>query len=183
MWSDHRQRNAAKRGTYAIVHGRAYPRVLKGKNPTDRITAPTRDRELLWRDPAVVLSDSDLDECQGAQGIDLCYEHNEKDVVGVVQYTEVADDDSLHLMARIPVKTADGRPIERGLEMVEEIRAGKVKGFSVRYDTKVRPGGVVTEKRFKEISLVHEPFFDGCDLTVGVMASSSSSSSSEDSGN
>jgi hypothetical protein len=179
MWSDHRQRNQQKRGTYAIVHGRAYPRVLKGKNPTNVITAPTRDRELLWRDPAVVLSDNDLDECQGAQGVDLCYEHNDKDVVGVVQHTEVADDDSLHLMARIPVKTPDGKDIPRGLQMVEEIRAGKVKGFSVRYDTDVRQGGVVTGKRFKEISLVQEPFFNGCDLTVGVMASGSV----EDSGN
>lgn len=179
MWSDHRQRNASKRGTYAIVHGRAYPRVLPGKNPTDRITAPSRDREMLWRDPAVVLSDADLNECNGAQGIDLCYEHNDTDVVGVVQHTEVADDDSLHLMARIPVKDANGQPIKRGVEMVEEIRAGKVKGFSVRYDTKTQ-GGKVTEKRFKEISLVHEPFFEGCDLTVGVMASAASG---EDSGN
>lgn len=182
MWSDHRQRNQDKRGTYAIVHGRAYPRVLKGKNPTNRITAPTRDREMLWRDPAVVLSDADMDGCAGGQGVDLCYEHDDKDVVGVVQHTEVADDESLHLIARIPVKDKDGNNIPRGLEMVEEIRAGKVKGFSVRYDTKLGQGGIVTEKRFKEISLVREPFFDGCDLTVGVVASATSPGN-EDSGN
>lgn len=180
MWSQHRSENEKKRGTYAIVHGRAYPRVQKGENQTNRISAPSLDREHMWRDPAIVLSDSDLDQWDGAQGANLCFEHNEADVVGVVQHTEVADDESLHLMARIPVRTPDGRDIPRGLEMVEKIRAGKIKGFSVNYDAKVSRGQVA-HKKFREISLVEQPFFDGCDLTVGVMASAAPAEG-EDSG-
>lgn len=180
MWSTS-QRNNSKRGTYAIVHGRGYPRVVKGSNSTKRVTAPSLDREQLWRDPAIVLSDADLDDCNGAKGLDLCYEHNGKDVVGKVQCTFLNDqDDSLDLVARIPVKDENGNDIKRGLEMVESIRAGRIKGFSVGYDADVRRGGLVHGKRFNEISLVEEPFFGGCNITVGVMASAATE---QDSGN
>jgi hypothetical protein len=183
MWSDP-QRNNHKRGTYAIVHGRTYPRVTKGANVTNRITAPGRDREQLWRDPAIVLSDADLDECEGAKGLNLCYEHNPNDVVGKVSCTYINDKegDTLDLIARIPIKDDHGNDITRGLEMVESIRAGRIKGFSVGYDADVRQGGYVHGKQFNEISLVEEPFFGGCNITVGVVASSSNNSA-QDSGN
>lgn len=183
MWSTS-QRNNKKRGTYAIVHGRGYPRVLKGKNPTNQITAPSRDREQLWRDPAVVLSDADLDDCNGAQGVDLCFEHNKEDVVGKVSCTYIndAEGDSLDLIARIPIKDENGNEIPRGLDMVERIRAGHIKGFSVGYDADVRQGGIVQGKQFNEISLVEEPFFGGCNITVGVVASGATAGA-QDSGN
>lgn len=183
MWSTS-QRNNKHRGTYAIVHGRGYPRVTKGTNSTKRITAPTRDREQLWRDPAVVLSDADLDECDGAKGVDLCFEHNPEDVVGRVSCTYIndAEGDALDLIARIPIKDEQGRDITRGLQMVEQIRAGRIKGFSVGYDTDVRQGGIVQGKRFNEISLVEEPFFGGCNITVGVVASGAEAAAG-DSGN
>jgi hypothetical protein len=182
MWSTS-QRHNKKRGTYAIVHGRGYPRVTKGRNSTNQITAPSQDREQLWRDPAVVLSDADLDECDGAQGLNLCYEHNQADVVGKVSCTYINDKegDTLDLIARIPIKDEHGNDIVRGLEMVEQIRAGRIKGFSVGYDADVRQGGVVHGKQFNEISLVEEPFFGGCNITVGVMASATGSA--QDSGN
>lgn len=178
MWSTS-QRDNKKRGTYAIVHGRAYPRVTKGKNPTNQITAPARDKQQLWRDPAIVLSDADMDQCEGAKGLPLCFEHNREDVVGSVQCTYINDKegDGLDLIARIPVKDDQGNDITRGLEMVEQIRAGQIKGFSVGYDTDVRQGGIVRGKQFKEISLVEEPFFGGCNITVGVMASATSNDS------
>lgn len=176
MWSTS-QRNNKRRGTYAIVHGRGYPRVTKGSNLTNRITAPTRDREQLWRDPAIMLSDADLDECDGAQGVNLCYEHNQDDIVGKVTCTYINDKegDALDLIARIPIKDEHGNDIPRGLKMVESIRAGKIKGFSVGYDTKVGHGGLVQGKQFNEISLVEEPFFGGCNITVGVVASATGS--------
>lgn len=185
MWSTS-QRNNKKRGTYAIVHGRGYPHIVKGNNVTNQITAPTRDREQLWRDPAVVLSDADLDECDGAQGVNLCFEHDQSDVVGKVSCTYIndAEGDALDLIARIPIKDENDNDIPRGIEMVERIRAGRIRGFSVGYDTKLHPGGVVNRKQFNEISLVEVPFFDGCDLTVGVVASAAAAATTlQDSGN
>lgn len=182
MWSTSQHRNNRKRGTYAIVHGRSYPNVVRGSNVTNQITAASRHREQLWRDPAVVLSDADLDECDGARGVPLCFEHNKNDVVGQVSCTYINDadgSDALDLIARIPIKDEHDNDIPRGLEMVERIRAGHIRGFSVGYDAKLQPGGVVDRKQFNEISLVEAPFFDGCNLTVGVVASSSG----QDSGN
>lgn len=181
-WSS-AQRDTRRRGTYAILHGRAYPRVHKGANVSNVVRASAHDREQLWRDPAIVLSDRDLDECGGAHGLPLKYEHGRDpevrdETVGSVQYTSLADDDGLDIVARVPIRTPDGRDIERGLQIVEQVRAGRIKGFSVGYRADVRGGGRVVGKQFDEISLVEEPFFEGCNLTVGVVASAAAANDS-----
>lgn len=173
-WSETR-RDTRRKGTYAILHGRAYPRVVKGGNLTDVVTAPARDIEQLWRDPAIVLSDADLDEAQGAQDLPLCFEHKGEDVVGKVQYTSLDDNGALDLIARVPVRDAEGNDIARGLEIVEQVRQGQIRGFSVGYHADVRDEGRVLSKELREISLVKEPFFGGCNLRVAVMASASGS--------
>lgn len=185
-WSES-QRDTSRRGTYAILHGRAYPRVQRGGNLTDMVTTPAGSIEHLWRDPAIVLSDSDLDEYGGAQGLPLKFEHGKDpevgdEAVGHVQYTTLDDNGALDLIARVPVRTPEGQDIPRGLEMVEKIRAGHIKGFSVGYHADVRDEGRVLGKELREISLVQEPFFGGCNLRVAVMASAASSAGS-DSGN
>jgi hypothetical protein len=45
-------------------------------------------------------------------------------------------------------------------------------GFSVGYKTDLNHHDSTTlmSKAFREISLVDEPFFEGCNLTVGVLA-------------
>jgi hypothetical protein len=162
-----------KSGSYAIVKGRAYPEVLAGANPTRNIKADIGNREEFYRDPAVKLSDDDLDAIDGATGAPICYEHNKSDVVGAVHHSwiDAQDGRCLKVIARIPLKDEHGRAIARGERIVEEIRAGKITGFSVGYSNGIGAGKTLKDKAFHEISLVSEPFFEGCNLTVGVVAS------------
>jgi hypothetical protein len=177
MWSQS-QRNESKHGMYALVHGTAYPRVLEGQNPS-RVSAPVLDPEIMWQDPAIMISDQDMDDWNGAQGIDLCYNHDVNDKVGQVRYTYLNDNDGLDLVARIPIRTPDGQEIQRGVDLLNQIHRKEIRGFSVGYDKRLT-GREVTGKRLKEISLVPDPFFKGCDLTVGVYASADNGG--EDSG-
>ncbi len=169
----------SKKGSYAIVKGRAYPEVVKGKNATKTVKANHTDRKAFYNDPAVKLSDADLDEIDGAEGAPLCFEHDRKDVVGNVHHSWIEDGGRcLQIVGRIPLN-------ERGRKLVDEIQCGKVKGFSVGYGTEMDcPDGNwetknLTSKTFHEISLVYEPFFEDCNLTVGVLASSKTSPTAE----
>ena len=159
-----------KKGSYAIITGKAYPQVKAGKNDTTTVTAPLRDRHAFYHDPAVQLSEADLDAIEGASGAPLCVEHNRSDIVGHVHHSWVEERDGrcLQIIGRIPMNS-------RGQRIVNDIRAGKYRGFSVGYGTELQPNGQgqyeLQGKEFREISLVEEPFFEGCNLTVGVMAS------------
>lgn len=159
-----------KKGEYFVITGKAYPEVKAGKNDTTHVVAPIRNRQAYYHDPAVQLSEADLDEIEGAAGAPLCVEHNRTDVVGHVHHSWVEEDKGrcLKIIGRIPMN-------ERGKRVVEDIKCGKYRGFSVGYGTKLAKtangGHELEEKTFHEISLVEEPFFQGCDLTVGVMAS------------
>lgn len=159
-----------KKGEYFIVTGRGYPSVIKGANPTKIIQASRFDREAFYRDPAVKLSMDDLDELDGAEGAPLCVEHKRDDVVGKIHHTWVDPGDpnqGWDIMARIPMN-------ERGKRVVQDIKAGKLNGFSVGYKTDYdqnKHEKVLQGKTFHEISLVEEPFFSGCNLSVSVSAS------------
>ena len=180
-WSGRNTTGAGAKG-YAIIKGKAYPDVLRGANPTRVVKAPhlphvsAAAREAFYHDPAVKLSDADLDDINGAEGAPLCVEHNRGDVVGKVHHAWLDEADGsgrcLKITGRIPLDT------ERGRRIVADIRCGKYKGFSVGYSADLKAGGggagLLRSKAFNEISLVAEPFFDGCDLTVGVVASKDS---------
>lgn len=159
-----------KKGKYAIVTGKAYPQVKAGKNLTTTVRAHPKNRQAFYYDPAVQLSDADMDEIDGATGAPLCVEHNKQDVVGYVHHSWLEEDKGrcLQIIGRIPMNT-------RGKQVYEDIKAGKYRGFSVGYgtDLKAYTDGThrMQEKTFHEISLVEEPFFEGCNLSVSVMAS------------
>lgn len=163
-----------KKGTYALIYGTAYNEVLPGSNPTTKVRAPSHHRPSFYYDPAVKLSESDLNEIDGAWGAPLCVEHNEADVVGHVAHSWLRDEKELQITGRIPIKDAEGRDIPRGQQIVSDIQNGHLRGFSVGYKTDITSDGELKEKTFDEISLVREPFFTGCDLTVGVYASKDS---------
>jgi len=161
---------AGKRGRYAIVTGVAYPKLERGAGPADKtVRANLSDREQVYRDPAISLCDHDLDAIQGAEGAPICVEHEtDRGVVGRVHHSWIDDPNgkrALRVTARLDVES------ERGREVLRDIQAGRLRGFSVGYKNVLGSGRKVTGKTFHEISLVKEPFFDGCDLTVGVMAS------------
>lgn len=155
-----------KKGQYAIVAGIAYPSVVQGANRTKAIAASLKSRKF-WSDPAIVLSTDDLDSIDGAEGAPLCVEHNRNDVVGGIHHSYIDHDDpqkGLRIMARIPLN-------ERGRQIVQDIKNKKLNGFSVRYDADLSRQNKVDSKMFHEISLVNQPHFDGCNLTVSVAAS------------
>jgi len=166
-WSS-QQTKTKKTGSFAIIKGKAYPRVLAGNNPTRRVSTSMHDRDNFYHDPAIKLSESDLDAINRAEGAPLCYEHNRSDVVGQVHHSWLDDNEGkcLQIIGKIPTDTA------RGQKIVADIKCGKIKGLSVGYGASLAGGNMVASKTFHEISLVKEPFFDGCDLTVGVQASS-----------
>ncbi len=159
-----------KKGTYAIVAGTAYPRILPGKNPTTRIKASLKNKQAFYHDPAVKLSQADLDDINGTEGAPLCFEHKRSDVVGHVSHSWLGDDgNQLRVVARIPLD-------ERGQKIVDEIRSGDITGFSVGYRTNFGDDEceTVESKTFHEISLVKKPFFDGCNISMAVAASAES---------
>lgn len=156
-----------QKGKYAIVSGLAYPSLIKGANPTNRISSSLKNRNEFYHDPALRLTTDDIDALDGAEGAPLCVEHNRRDVVGSVHHTFVDHDDPRQgwkIIARVPLN-------ERGEQVVADIKAGKLNGFSVGYEGSLEHGRNVKFKTFHEISLVQEPFFDGCNLSVSVRAS------------
>lgn len=166
------QKNNKRGERWYVFAGRAYPRVVQGSNSTTRITSNVEDRDSFYNDPAVVLSDADLDRFNGAEGKPLCVEHNINDKVGYVHHSWIGDGNkrALKIIGRVSLET------ERGRQVVRDIKAGKLNGLSVGYGTELisswdNGATELLDKNFREISLVEAPFFSGCDLSeVGVTA-------------
>ncbi len=157
---------------YFYVTGRAYPKIVQGSNATKIVTNPVHDRERFYNDPAIKLSEENMDQFNGTEGAPLCVEHNIKDVVGTVHHSWLGDGDNraLKIVAKIDKNST------RGKQIVQDIRAGKLKGLSVGYGTELITNGktgvtTLDSKRFREISLVAEPFFENCNLSWSVSAS------------
>jgi len=174
-------RNSGQRGgRYYVFTGRAYGSVKAGANATTLVTSDRRDRESFYRDPAVVLSDADMEAFNGTEGSPLCVEHDRGDVVGVVHHSWLGsgEDRSLKIIGRISLDTPRGRAV------AEEVRAGRFKGLSVGYSAEIDDNGKMHEKRFREISLVADPFFDNCQLaSYGVTASKGATKNVDDNSN
>jgi hypothetical protein len=156
-------------GEYYVFTGRAYPRVVRGENPTRQITSDRTNRDSFYHDPAVKLSDADLNRFDGTEGAPLCVEHDPANVVGYVRHSWIGDGDarSLKIIGRISLATKEGRKI------ASEVQAGKYKGLSVGYGTDVGDlDNIIYDKTFREISLVEAPFFPNCELaSFGITAS------------
>jgi len=171
-WTKRNEKKPVKEAKWYVFAGRAYPRVQKGSNTTTRVTSDSYDRDAFYNDPAVVLSDADLDRFNGTEGKPLCVEHNLNDRVGEVFHSWIGDGDkrSLKIFGRVSLESVRGR------QVVADIKAGRYKGLSVGYGTELvsnhRTGVTeLSDKNFREISLVAEPFFDGCHLAgYGVTA-------------
>jgi phage head maturation protease len=171
-WTDY---NKPATGKHLLVSGRAYPRVQAGKNKTDIVTSDMSDRNAWYYDEAIMLSDADLNEYNGGKGLPLCVEHNVNDVVGEVRYGFLGDGEkrSLKIWARLPTGGSAHQQ-----DVIDKIKSGYYKGLSVGYQiipahvsASGSGGARVGKKKFVEISLVKDPFFEGCDLSWNVTAS------------
>lgn len=176
-WSE---RNADRTARYFVITGRAYPDVLQGNNPTKIITSNPRVREEFYHDKAVMLSDANMDQFNGAEKIPIWEEHGAggKHEVGYVHHSWMERDADgrrgLKIVARIPL----GPDHPHGERVKQMIQSGRYKGFSVGYSTDMLQCAqtgqrMVDSKSFREISLCEEPFFDNCQLSWGVAASKS----------
>lgn len=158
----------SRKGWHYFV-GKAYPGILKGDNPTKRITTPLSKQ--VYHDPAVKLSDRDMRDFNSFTNFPICYEHRKHDVVGEIShaYVDEKDQRALIVYGRIP-------PTKRGREVVDEIKNGRLKGLSVSYsadiDASQSARGILNlrGKIPREISLTTDPFFKGCDLLLNVAA-------------
>jgi len=180
-WSRNRNPNAGK---YLILKGTCYPDVVKGANPTKQLkygpgvlrsrNVPRehrlRARDAFYTQDAIKLSEQNLDAIDGAYGAPICHNHDVGDVVGSLHHSWLEKEEerdgkqAMRLMARVPLD-------ERGLRIKRDIDEGRLRGFSVRYKNKFNDNETeVVGKEFQEVSLVPEPFFEGCDLTMSVVA-------------
>lgn len=155
-----------------VFSGRAYPEIVQGKNSTKIVTSKIDDRSSFYNDPAIKLSEENMDEFNGTEGMPICVEHNVKDVVGTIHHTWLGDGDkkALKITAQIDKRT------KRGKEIIEDIKCGRLKGLSVGYGADLVSNwktGItqLNSKKFREISLVREPFFENCHLSWSVSAS------------
>jgi hypothetical protein len=161
----------ARKPQYAIIKGKAYPNILPAnqRHKSNIVKTDFRDRDKFQHDPVVMLNEADMDDINGAANAPLHYMHKPNDVIGKVQHTwlepEADGKQALSIWAKIPLN-------ERGQRIVQEIKARKLTGFSVGYGTDLNHYGEtkLMGKAFREISIVDDPFFDGCNLTVGVLA-------------
>lgn len=76
---------------YRLVSGIAYPGVIRGDNPTRTITAQHDNRHELYHDPAIKLSEADLQRIGELKGKPICFEH-EPGVVPEVRFVCCPED-------------------------------------------------------------------------------------------
>jgi hypothetical protein len=182
-WSQRAHNQPAGRGRYALIKGKAYPELVAGRAPSLEVNVSPADRQRFYNAPAIKLSEGDLDDINGVDGAPLCFEHDQEDRVGTVTHSWVDSERGrcLKIWGRIQLEDEAGRRIERGHQILAGIQAGRIRGLSVGYRTPLERDPItgttkLTSKTFDEISLVEKPFFDGCNLTVAVRASSATSS-------
>lgn len=182
MWSS-RKKSSPDSSPHFVFRGRAYPSVVKGDNATRHIELDSLDsRKTLYNHPAVKLSDADLDKFNGTEGYPLWVEHKaNKGPVGVVYHSWLGDGEarSLEIIGRVFTNT------ERGKKVAAKIQNGTYKGLSVNYGAAIAPDGrnegtaKVHDKKFREISICKEPFFENCNIKLGIAASKKGSYKSE----
>ena len=143
------------------VWGVAYTNVIPGDNPTKRVTAHMGDRQQLYNDPAVRLSQADLERFKSLKGKPICREHDPNVVLGYIHGYDVGRDGHLRVMARIYTDS------DEGIQACEDLERGNLNGFSVGYSASMdRGSSTVSSKTFHELTLTKEPFFEGCRVSV-----------------
>ncbi len=158
--------------SYYVFAGTAYTKVIKGDNPTTIVTSDLEDRHSFYNDPALRLSDADLKQFKKTEGYPLCIEHDPEKRVGDVYHTWVGKGDSraLKMFGRVKIKDENGKEIAAGIDAANKIHNGTYSGLSVGYGASLSSTDEadfdveVVSKSFREISLVHEPFFPDCKL-------------------
>jgi len=177
------------------VTGIAYPKAQPGSGPANaRITSDLKDPQSYYRDPALQLTENDLDRNQNFRGLPLCVEHKHNpphpgpvggggpggsggrgsggacgNCVGEVLEARVLKDNSVYIVASVFASTPTGAAAK------ERIIRKELSGFSMGYlnHRDSRDNRVVTGRTICEISLCAKPFFAGCDIAVSASAADS----------
>lgn len=169
-WADRTRTNPT--GRRLILKGTAYPDVTP--HMKTKVQSSSKTGRKYYHDGAVQLSEKNLNDIKGAVDAPICFNHDIKDVVGKVEWSWLRPDadgrQPLEIIASLPLDTNGRVYNSKGVDVRREIEEKRLRAFSVRYITKLDDDDNVTEKLFQEISLVPQPFFDGCNLTMSVVA-------------
>jgi len=120
----------------------------------------SNDPEVVYRDPAIRLSDEQLSNLV-LKDLPVCLDHEGGACIGKVLTNWMDKNKHLRIIAEIDGNTSAGR------EVIKMIDNGDLGSLSVAYDVKThKHTGRVLEKKFREISVCMEPFFNGCQIEV-----------------
>jgi len=144
---------------YRIVSGISYPRLYTGDNQPREIKGGIGEDRNFYHDESIKLSKNDVD---GFVGKPICLEHDKNTEVGHITAAWQDRENHMRITARIYTDTPEGE------QTFERINNGNLRGFSVGYDVScaVDDPDKIVGKRFNEISVCEEPFFQGAEITV-----------------
>lgn len=137
----------------------------------------SKARQTIYHDPAIMCSKEELEQFS-LLGAAICYEHDTSKKIGtILNYNVINETGDMSLTASITDP-----------EWQSRISSGDFDAqfFSINYDFRLDRDGNVIDKRFKELSLVKKPYYNGCDmgyyagLRQGLAASSNMSEDTSD---
>jgi len=120
------------------------------------------ERRAFYHDEAVKFTHDELRQMEHQlKDLPLCLEHDRARPIGQVIDNWVDSDGHLGIAAYVQATDDYHRAV------VARIDAGELAAFSVCYLPVRQPGSThITHKRMCEVSLVKDPFFPGCNVTV-----------------
>lgn len=162
-------------GRKVTLYGTAYDYVQPTNRHAIKVQASMNDTRALWRDPAIRLTDGDLDHNNHMRDIPLCIDHNPNKRCGRIFSSVLSDKDgprSLNITAKVDENESDKYPFAR--EAIDGLMSGRFKGLSVRYDTDYDPSRSTVgsgPRTIEEVSLVPRGFHDNTNVKIVVAAS------------
>ena len=142
-----------KTRSYRLIHGVCYPHLIANDNPTSIIQTQSRNREQLYYDPAIRLSEGDLQRFGSIAGKPIRLNHDENIEIGFIKKAWKDREGKLRINAAI----YDDNDFQRSI--FAKIEKGLLSGLSVGYDNHVSKNGEiahVTHKTFNEISVCEQ---------------------------
>ena len=148
-----------------LFYGLAYNNTIKWEHATKQVKARLDgSRKDLYNDSAIRLTNRELSMTE-FRGLPIRVEHLTENMdespvspVGQVLDAWLDENDGFRIVAEINASTHLGRLV------AEQMDKGVFTGLSVGYGAPMKKDGHVIGKMMEEISVVMNPFFEGCNL-------------------
>ena len=145
-----------------MVMGTAYNHAIPTNRSISRVgvAAAQATDQSSYTDPAIALTSDQLSGLS-LNGLPLCLEHDKNAVIGRVLMNWVDEKGDMQIVAEIDGETSSGQ------QVIDLVDKGQLGSFSVGYDVVMdEKTGNVARKEMHEISVVREPYFEGCNIQV-----------------